>query len=76
VEYSIAKDLADSLNISFLETSAKDSTNVDEMFYTMTRLIQQRAEKHGIHAGDKAGVPSGATLNREGSEEESSGSCC
>jgi hypothetical protein len=34
--------LADSLNIPFLETSAKDSTNVDEMFYTMTRLIQQR----------------------------------
>jgi len=36
------QELADSLNIPFLETSAKDSTNVDEMFYTMTRQIQQR----------------------------------
>jgi len=75
VEYSIAKELADSLNVPFLETSAKDSTNVDEMFYTMTRQIQQHAEKHGTHGGDKAGVPSGTTLNREGTEE-SSGSCC
>jgi len=36
------QEFADSLNIPFLETSAKDSTNVDEMFYTMTKLIQQR----------------------------------
>jgi len=36
------QELADSLNIPFLETSAKDSTNVDEMFYTMTRQIQER----------------------------------
>jgi len=33
VEYSIAQELADSLNIPFLETSAKDSTNVDNMFF-------------------------------------------
>ncbi|KAF9650880.1 ras-domain-containing protein [Thelephora ganbajun] len=75
VEYSIAKEFADSLNIPFLETSAKDSTNVDEMFYTMTRLIQQRAEEHGTHGGDKAGVPSGTTLSREAPEESSSGCC-
>jgi len=34
------------------------------------------AGEHGMHAVDKAGVPSGATLGREGSEEESSGGCC
>jgi GTPase SAR1 family protein len=83
--------LADSLNIPFLETSAKDSTNVDQMFYTMARLIQQRyvlssllsvtanrarsAEKHGMHGGDKTGPPPGTTLNREPPEQESS-SCC
>ncbi|KAF9792929.1 P-loop containing nucleoside triphosphate hydrolase protein [Thelephora terrestris] len=76
VEYSIAKELADSLNIAFLETSAKDSTNVDEMFYTMTRLIQQRSEKNGTHGGDKAGPPPGTTLSRDAPEQESSGSCC
>ena len=86
------QEFADSLNIPFLETSAKDSTNVEEMFYTMTRLIQQQcvalillmnqidqvcsAEKHGMHAGDKAGVPSGATLSRESPEKEDSGGCC
>ena len=62
------------------------------MFYTMTRLIQQRyvklpllgvvanqacrAEKHSTHGGDKAGPPSGTTLNREPPTEESSNGCC
>lgn len=62
------------------------------MFYTMTRLIQQRyvtltlpgvmanqacsAEKHGMHGGDKSGPPPGATLNRGPPEKESSGGCC
>ena len=34
------------------------------------------AEKHGMHAGDKTGVPSGTTLSREDPEGESSSSCC
>ena len=88
----LKQELAESLNIPFLETSAKDSTNVDEMFYTMTRLIQQRyvalppfqvtayrassSEKNGAHGGDKAGPPPGTTLSREAPEQESSGSCC
>jgi len=75
VEYSIAKELADSLSIPFLETSAKDSTNVEQMFLTMTKQIQERtAAAHGSGAGAKSNVSGGTNLNSL--NEESSGGCC
>ncbi|KAI9504774.1 ras GTPase [Coemansia spiralis] len=42
VDVTEAKDFADSLNISFLETSAKDSTNVEKAFLTMAGQIKER----------------------------------
>jgi len=42
VEQSVAKEFASSLGIPFLETSAKDSTNVEEAFLTMARQIKER----------------------------------
>jgi Ras-related protein Rab-1A len=37
-----AQEFADSLSIPFLETSAKNSTNVEEAFLTMARQIKMR----------------------------------
>lgn len=42
VEYTVGKEFADSLGIKFLETSAKNSSNVDEAFHTMTTEINSR----------------------------------
>mmetsp|Transcript_128535 Transcript_128535/g.181311 ORF Transcript_128535/g.181311 Transcript_128535/m.181311 type:complete len:203 (+) Transcript_128535:21-629(+) len=42
VDYNTAKEFADSLGIPFLETSAKNSTNVDDAFLTMAREIKAR----------------------------------
>lgn len=42
VETSVAKDYADSLGIPFLETSAKNSTNVEQAFLTMATEIKNR----------------------------------
>ena len=36
------KDLADHYNIRFIETSAKDSTNVEEAYTAMTKAIKSR----------------------------------
>ncbi len=38
------KDLAEHYNVRFLETSAKDSKNVDEAFIMMTREIKSRVQ--------------------------------
>ena len=42
VEFSAAKEFADSLGIPFLETSAKNASNVEEAFLTMARQIKSR----------------------------------
>jgi Ras-related protein Rab-1A len=40
VEYTVAKESADGLGIPFLETSAKNATNVEQAFLTMARQIK------------------------------------
>jgi len=42
VEYASAKEFADSLGIPFLETSAKNATNVEQAFLTMAKQIKDR----------------------------------
>merc|ERR1739845_228643 len=42
VSYDEAKELADSLNIQFMETSAKNAHNVEQAFQSMAREIKQR----------------------------------
>ncbi|KAF7789535.1 hypothetical protein EIP86_000481 [Pleurotus ostreatoroseus] len=44
VEYSAAKEFADQLGIPFLETSAKNATNVEQAFLTMAKQIKDRYE--------------------------------
>jgi len=42
VEFQTGKEFADSLGIPFLETSAKNSTNVENAFITMASEIKKR----------------------------------
>ena len=41
VSYRQGEVLAESLDMKFLETSAKDDTNVDQVFYDLVRDIQR-----------------------------------
>jgi len=42
VEYSVAKEFAEQLGITFLETSAKNATNVEQAFLLMAKQIKDR----------------------------------
>ena len=42
VPYQEGKELADNFNVRFLETSAKESINVEEAFTLMTREIKAK----------------------------------
>ena len=42
VSYDEAKELADSLGINFMETSAKNSHNVEQAFQAMASEIKQK----------------------------------
>ncbi|PKS10404.1 hypothetical protein jhhlp_002155 [Lomentospora prolificans] len=72
VEYTVAKEFADSLGIPFLETSAKNASNVEQAFLTMARQIKERMgaatasnTKPSVQVGPGQGV--GSTSN---------GGCC
>ncbi|ANB14851.1 Rab family GTPase YPT1 [Sugiyamaella lignohabitans] len=73
VEYSVAKEFADSMNIPFLETSAKDSTNVEQAFLTMARQIKERMGGAGEGgSSDKANV----NLRGHNVSQSNQNGCC
>ena len=72
VEFNEAKEFADSLGISFLETSAKSSQNVEEAFLMMTRQIKERVSRT---TEPNKPSPSGVALsNTQGVKKKSK--CC
>lgn len=74
VEYNKAKEYADSLNIQFLETSAKSSTNVEQAFMTMASEIKSRMSS--VPSGGTGKTGPGVTITSPGKPVQSSGGCC
>jgi Ras-related protein Rab-1A len=52
VEFETAKQFADSLSITFLETSAKNAQNVEQAFLTMAAQIKARQTVAAINKND------------------------
>eukprot|EP01006_Ploeotia_vitrea_P043672 TRINITY_DN66762_c8_g4_i2.p1 TRINITY_DN66762_c8_g4~~TRINITY_DN66762_c8_g4_i2.p1 ORF type:complete len:238 (+),score=122.47 TRINITY_DN66762_c8_g4_i2:96-716(+) len=71
VDYDTAKLFAENLDIPFLETSAKNATNVEKAFLTMAAEIKTRIASQPVKAGagKKAVVVQGQDVG-------SSGGCC
>jgi len=72
VDYSSAKEYADQLGIPFLETSAKNATNVEQAFMTMAAEIKNRV---GPTAANQAGS-TGVKIDSKPVEAKTSGGCC
>merc|ERR1712070_1121551 len=72
VSFDAAKEFADNLGIEFLETSAKNATNVEQAFMTMAAQIKNRM------ANAPAGAPKGTVVVGRGKPVKagSSGGCC
>ncbi|CAN4095937.1 unnamed protein product [Withania somnifera] len=71
VSYETAKAFADEIGIPFLETSAKDATNVEQAFMAMTGSIKNRMASQP--ASNSAKPP---TVNIRGQPVAQSGGCC
>jgi Ras-related protein Rab-1A len=65
-----AKEFADSIGITFLETSAKSAQNVEEAFLTMTKQIKDR-----VAASTQTGGVPKVTLKND-TPKKKKGSCC
>jgi len=72
VDYSSAKEYADQLGIPFLETSAKNATNVEQAFMTMAAEIKNRV---GPAAANQAGS-AGVKIDSKPVEAKAGGGCC
>lgn len=71
VEYAVAKEFADRLNIPFLETSAKNATNVEQAFLTMAKQIKDRMGSNAVNQNtNKVNVTAGQKV------DAASGGCC
>lgn len=77
VDYQVAKDFADQLGIPFLETSAKNATNVEQAFLTMAKQIKDRMGTASVSAsgagGDKVKLSAGAGQKVT---DDAGGKCC
>ena len=74
VEYGAAKEYADSLSIPFLETSAKEATNVEQAFLTMAKQIKDRMGSTSIPAGP--GGKANLKVAPGQSVQQAGGGCC
>merc|ERR1712188_240776 len=74
VDYNQAKEFADSLAVPFLETSAKNATNVEQAFMTMAAEIKNRmANTPAMKAGNQGQVN---VVNKGQPVGGSKGGCC
>ncbi|XP_019188540.1 PREDICTED: ras-related protein RIC1-like [Ipomoea nil] len=72
VSYETAKAFADEIGIPFMETSAKDATNVEQAFMAMSCAIKNR-----MVTQPAANISKPATINIKGQPVvQSSGGCC
>ncbi|KAJ3425167.1 ras-related protein rabd2a-like [Anaeramoeba flamelloides] len=71
VEYETAKSLADQLGIPFIETSAKNSSNVEEAFILMAKEIKKRQM-----TTNNDNVQQTRSVKVSGSKVEKKSGCC
>jgi len=72
VDFTTAKEFADSLGIPFLETSAKNATNVEQAFMTMAAEIKNRMGPPQTADSSSKKVP----LTQGSPVKPSGGGCC
>jgi Ras-related protein Rab-1A len=72
VTFDQGKEFADSLGIEFLETSAKNATNVEKAFMTMASQIKSRMKTQPVNNPTSKGtkLTAGSAVNNN------SGGCC
>uniref|UniRef100_A0A8C9PYD5 RAB1B, member RAS oncogene family n=1 Tax=Spermophilus dauricus TaxID=99837 RepID=A0A8C9PYD5_SPEDA len=71
VDNTTAKEFADSLGIPFLETSAKNATNVEQAFMTMAAEIKKRMGPGAASGGERPNLKIDSTPVKP-----AGGGCC
>ena len=77
VSYDNGKELAEKYGINFMETSAKETVNIDNLFESTTKTFLSKQFASG---STKSGAPSGKGINLDeenlDNKKSSGGLCC
>ena len=79
VSFDNGKELADKYGIKFLETSAKETVNIDELFVSTTKIFMSKQVNAGGTTGKGMKTPgvAGINLNEENlNDNKKNDSCC
>ena len=79
VSFDNGKELADKYGIKFLETSAKETVNIDELFVSTTKIFMSKQVTAGGATGKGMKTPgvAGINLNEENlNDNKKNDSCC
>jgi Ras-related protein Rab-1A len=73
VSYEEGKDIARQYNVTFFETSAKDTINIDELFLDSTKVFIDR-QKNLVRRDSRKNLKNGISV--ENINEKKKKSCC
>jgi GTPase SAR1 family protein len=77
VPFETAKEFADTAALQFLETSAKDATNVEKCFMTMAHEIQKTLGPEPMLGGGDGGAAKPApVISIKPNNQQKKGGCC
>ena len=79
VSFDNGKELAEKYGIKFMETSAKDTVNIDELFLSTTKIfMEKQANTANGTKGKVTPVGIGINLNEDNlnNKKDKEGSCC
>lgn len=75
VTYEQGESLAQELGLPFIESSAKDDSNVNEIFFTLAKLIQEKIDSNAMSTGGAA-KDGNVNINSNSESSSSSSNCC
>ena len=79
VSFENGKELADKYGIKFMETSAKETTNIDELFVSTTKIFMEKQANTG-HGNKGKVTPGGIVINLNENnletKKQKEGTCC
>jgi Ras-related protein Rab-1A len=76
VPYAEGKELADHFNVKFLETSAKESMNVEDAFTNITREIKSKVAHNPVKRANHEGTTKISKGSAKRIQNQKKGGCC
>ena len=76
VSYEQGEALAQELGLPFIESSAKDDSNVNEIFFTLAKLIQDKIDSNAMSSNGGVSKDGNVKIKSGSESSGSSSNCC